>query len=331
MQDEPVLPSSVNASVPPFFDAVVSRALAKDPEERYQSAGALRGAIELALEGRSEAGEPPAPARQRPIALIGAFGLALAATLGAGVWYAVKEDAPGQQPEPEPPVIAAPTVAEPPTVNAAVRTSVPAADKPAVAVATATGGAMPQRGDSWSYRLTQLDRKDDLRVQRYSVSVAAKSETLIAERYALEGGLSGRARHGRGAYLAAVGPALFSPYLAVFEELSPGERLASIVVREGACPPEYTCSATGRVDGSEQVDVPAGRFEAIKVSVEQLWRAGSAAGGSQAAQMNGGRLLTIWYAPKAKRAIKYSSRLTIGEIPPIDVNFDLELTGYQLK
>ncbi len=47
--------------------------------------------------------------------------------------------------------------------------------------------------------------------------------------------------------------------------------------------------------------------------------------------MNGGRLLTIWYAPKAKRAIKYSSRLTIGEIPPIDVNFDLELTGYQLK
>jgi hypothetical protein len=113
----------------------------------------------------------------------------------------------------------------------------------------------------------------------------------------------------------------------VFEGISPGEKLASIAVREGACPPEYTCSATGRVEGREQVEVPAGRFDAIKVSVEQLWRAGSAAGGSQAAQMNGGRLMTIWYAPKAKRAIKYSSRLTIGELPPFDVNFDLELTA----
>jgi hypothetical protein len=170
-----------------------------------------------------------------------------------------------------------------------------------------------------------------LREQRYTVSVAAVSETLVTERYALDGGLSGRARHRRGAYLVALGPALFSPYLAVFEELSPGARLGSIAVREGACAPEYICSATGRVEGREQVEVPAGRFDAIKLSIEEMWRAGSAAGGSQAAQMNGGRLLTIWYAPKAKRAVKYSSRLTIGDLPPIDVNFDLELTSYQVK
>jgi hypothetical protein len=47
--------------------------------------------------------------------------------------------------------------------------------------------------------------------------------------------------------------------------------------------------------------------------------------------MNGGRLLTIWYAPKVKRAVKYSSRLTIGELPPYDANFDLELTSFQVK
>jgi hypothetical protein len=117
----------------------------------------------------------------------------------------------------------------------------------------------------------------------------------------------------------------------VFEQLVPGAQLASIAVRDGACAPEYVCYATGRVEGREQVEVPAGRFDAIKLSVEEMWRAGSAAGGSQAAQMNGSRRLTIWYAPKAKRAVKYSSRLTIGELPPIDVNFDLELTSYQVR
>jgi tRNA A-37 threonylcarbamoyl transferase component Bud32 len=344
MQEQHALPSSVNASISPLLDAVVHKALAKNPEERYQSAGALSSALEQALEGRSKAGEPP-PASRRPVAYIGALGLALAATIGAGVWYAVKESTPARQPEP--PAIAAPTAAEPPIAivpkavptkrteaapAAAPKVSESAADKPATPAAAASSGAIPQLGDGWTYRLTQLDRRDDLRVQRYSVSVAAVSETLITERYALEAGLSGRARQGRGAYLATVGPALFSPYLAVFEKLSPGERLASIAAREGACPPEYTCSATGRVEGPEQVEVPAGRFEAIKVSVEQLWRAGSAGGGgSQAAQMNGGRLLTIWYAPKVKRAVKYSSRLTIGELPPYDANFDLELTSFQVK
>lgn len=343
MQEQPALPSSVNASISPLLDVVVHKALAKNPEERYQSAGALSTALEQALEGRSKAGEPAATSR-RPIALVGALGLALAAAIGAGLWYAVKESTPARQPEP--PAIAAPTAAEPPIViapkpvptkrAAAERTLAPkvsesAANAPAAPAAAASTGAIPQAGDNWTYRLTQLDRTDDQREQRYSVRVAAVSEGLISERYELEAGLPGRARHRRGAYLAALGPALFSPYLVAFEELSPGAQLAPVAVREGACAPEYTCFATGRVEGREQVQVPAGRFDAIKVSVEQLWRAGSAAGGSQAAQMNGGRRLTIWYAPKVKRAVKYSSRVTIGDLPPVDANFDLELTAYQLK
>jgi hypothetical protein len=32
-----------------------------------------------------------------------------------------------------------------------------------------------------------------------------------------------------------------------------------------------------------------------------------------------------------KRAVKFSSRLTVGDIPPIEPHFDLELVSYQVK
>jgi hypothetical protein len=54
-------------------------------------------------------------------------------------------------------------------------------------------------------------------------------------------------------------------------------------------------------------------------------------GQSVMATMNGGRTLTIWYAPEVKRAVKFSSRPTVGDVPPVETNFDLELVSYQLK
>src|SRR5919197_6116563 len=53
IQEEPPLPSSVNNAVTPLFDAVVNRALAKDPDERFQSARDLSVAFKRALEGKS--------------------------------------------------------------------------------------------------------------------------------------------------------------------------------------------------------------------------------------------------------------------------------------
>ncbi len=47
--------------------------------------------------------------------------------------------------------------------------------------------------------------------------------------------------------------------------------------------------------------------------------------------MNGARPLTIWYANNLKRAVKYESRLTSGERAPMDADFDLELTSYQVR
>ena len=52
MQDDPPRPSSVNTSLTPLFDAVVNKALAKDPGQRYQSARDLKIALQRALEGR---------------------------------------------------------------------------------------------------------------------------------------------------------------------------------------------------------------------------------------------------------------------------------------
>jgi serine/threonine-protein kinase len=70
MQDDPPQPSSVAPSLPPVFDAIVQKALAKEPAERFASAREFGDALRGALAGRSPstvvmAQEPkPRPARR---------------------------------------------------------------------------------------------------------------------------------------------------------------------------------------------------------------------------------------------------------------------------
>ncbi|HYR35917.1 MAG TPA: protein kinase, partial [Burkholderiales bacterium] len=52
LQEEPPLPSSLNNAITPLFDAVVNKALAKNPEQRFQSARDLAAALNAALEGK---------------------------------------------------------------------------------------------------------------------------------------------------------------------------------------------------------------------------------------------------------------------------------------
>lgn len=58
----PVPPSGVNPTLPPAFDAVVGRAMASDPSQRYPSAMHLKVDLENLANGRPvTAGLPPAP------------------------------------------------------------------------------------------------------------------------------------------------------------------------------------------------------------------------------------------------------------------------------
>jgi len=92
---DPAPPSSVRPALTPAFDRVVARALAKSPQERYQSGSEL--ALDLEALGRHEdpRGAPVPPGRARPTTLrVAAAGAALAATV-AGVWqFRPKTQAP---------------------------------------------------------------------------------------------------------------------------------------------------------------------------------------------------------------------------------------------
>ncbi|GLF96652.1 protein kinase domain-containing protein [Streptomyces yaizuensis] len=57
VQEEPVAPSGINRSVTPAMDALVARALRKNPNERFPTAAAMREACERVL----AAGRPAAP------------------------------------------------------------------------------------------------------------------------------------------------------------------------------------------------------------------------------------------------------------------------------
>jgi hypothetical protein len=75
LEEEPPKPSRQRVKLPEAIDAVVGRALAKEPERRYPSCGALVAAAGQAL----GLGTPRASRRRRTVLLAGAAALAIAA------------------------------------------------------------------------------------------------------------------------------------------------------------------------------------------------------------------------------------------------------------
>jgi eukaryotic-like serine/threonine-protein kinase len=100
--EDPIPPMQLNPAVPPALDAVVMRALRKQPAERYQDADAFIAALEGALAGRAvetvAVAEDPVAALEeedrrnwRRIALIALVVLALAA-LAIGAWLLLRPE-----------------------------------------------------------------------------------------------------------------------------------------------------------------------------------------------------------------------------------------------
>jgi beta-lactam-binding protein with PASTA domain/tRNA A-37 threonylcarbamoyl transferase component Bud32 len=51
VREEPIPPSRIDAEIPKWADAIVLKAMAKDPGQRYQSAGEMRGDIQRVMSG----------------------------------------------------------------------------------------------------------------------------------------------------------------------------------------------------------------------------------------------------------------------------------------
>ncbi|WP_344897049.1 Stk1 family PASTA domain-containing Ser/Thr kinase [Nonomuraea antimicrobica] len=66
VREEPIPPSQIDPEIPPWADAIVLKAMAKDPGQRYQSAGEMRADIQRAMSGM--------PTDAQTMAISGNFG-----------------------------------------------------------------------------------------------------------------------------------------------------------------------------------------------------------------------------------------------------------------
>ena len=186
----------------------------------------------------------------------------------------------------------------------------------------------PQAGDSWTYCLAYLERRGvpPQPFQRHVVTVASASESEVIDELVIEGGSPSQTRHERGGYLVSQPVSVFSPYLAVFDDLSARRDLGRVELLDAPCKTAFLCEARAQHSGTETVTVPAGTFDAIKIVVTQTWRPAD----QPDPRGMGDRTLVVWYAPQLKRAVKYESR-TSRDAKPLDPSFDLELVTYALK
>lgn len=83
---EPAPLSSVQPLAPPALERVIRRCLAKDPDQRWQSARDLREELKWIAESGSDAVRPATARTKRQVLTILAFSLLTAVLAGAGVW-----------------------------------------------------------------------------------------------------------------------------------------------------------------------------------------------------------------------------------------------------
>jgi len=82
----PPRPRDLRPNLPQAVEQVVLQALAKDPDDRYPSAGAFASALRDSLAAAPRGQPPGEPARARPLALLGLGGLLLVLSALALAW-----------------------------------------------------------------------------------------------------------------------------------------------------------------------------------------------------------------------------------------------------
>ena len=202
------------------------------------------------------------------------------------------------------------------------------AAQPQAAPPTVIAWTTPQAGDRWTYRWIEKKPRGTPIERTLVVTVASAGNGEVVDLATIDGGTPPlQSKHVPGSHLIAQGAAVFSPYLPVLTNIPATGSIWRVQIQDPACSGRYICDAKGRIVGRETVHVGAGTFNANKIVIEHSWRSAGATafGGS------GGRTLTVWYAPEAKRAVKYISRTSFGQYPPIEADFEVELVSYQVN
>ena len=103
LNESPRDPCSLNPDLPESFRKIFSKALAKKPEERYQTAGEFLASLQEAIESAPTLviKHPPKPPDKKRLAVVALAILLIVGIAGAGVWHWTRK-APENGPDVEP-------------------------------------------------------------------------------------------------------------------------------------------------------------------------------------------------------------------------------------
>jgi hypothetical protein len=190
----------------------------------------------------------------------------------------------------------------------AVAMAAPAA--PAAPARVSEGPSGLRAGDHWDY--TVVDSRKGVPAQR-SFEIEQASASGIVERIRFEDGKTLTAEHGKGPYLSMQGGMQFAPYYVALQPVVVEGPVGELKVLGGSACESVTagyrrsieCHASGRIEGAEQITVPAGTFDTVRVRVDvQL----DVVGGSDHTSPVAGTLAVgqYWISPQAGRIVKAS-------------------------